>query len=458
MGSCRGILLLVLPLLWRDASAFRSHVSDLRVGLDLQGAFSANSSDLRAGLDHEGWSGLGSNGTDVLGIEASCKKLPPSPKGHPKLQTHRVTTTDGVELVLWRVPGKQGAKPVLVLSGLECTSRDWFTGLSGNALPWILSNAGFDVWLGNNRGTVNSVTKTWGWTFEEMADFDMPAMVEGVLSVSGASSLDFIGHSQGALQGLMYFSSGPGAAKQVSHLVALAPAVFLTLRRWTWQFMAGFHLDQLAPGTGSDKSPTSFAPYEDLQRSRCMIMCEECKKDMGGSFMEGRQGFAKTCRSKFQCIPAGTSSMNMRAFGDLSRDHPKDGFKGYLEKKGRKLELHKLTMPVLIAGGQDDLFITPDDLKRLVREWSDHGASPPSMCIYTAAPGVGHMDLVWGSKMPGLLYRRLASWLTTKEEAFHCSSVESAAPRRAGPALLGRLLFAGVGLAGWLAGWLAGTC
>ena len=66
------------------------------------------------------------------------------------------------------------------------------------------------------------------FSFQEMAEYDIPAMLEHALKVSGQSQLFYIGHSQGTLIGFSEFSANPELAKKVKLFIALAPIFYLS--------------------------------------------------------------------------------------------------------------------------------------------------------------------------------------------------------------------------------------
>ena len=76
-----------------------------------------------------------------------------------------------------------------------------------------LATAGYDVWMGNNRGCLYSLSHKmldlddsidmplyWNFTFEEMGLYDLPAFVDYVLALIGQEKLSYIGHSEGTTQ------------------------------------------------------------------------------------------------------------------------------------------------------------------------------------------------------------------------------------------------------------------
>jgi lysosomal acid lipase/cholesteryl ester hydrolase len=69
-----------------------------------------------------------------------------------------------------------------------------------------IARAGYDVWLGNNRGTKYGLKHTtlstdsdefWDFDQETMGMHDLPAIIDHVLAQTNSTSLKYIGHSEG---------------------------------------------------------------------------------------------------------------------------------------------------------------------------------------------------------------------------------------------------------------------
>uniref|UniRef100_A0A1E1WJ86 Partial AB-hydrolase lipase domain-containing protein n=1 Tax=Pectinophora gossypiella TaxID=13191 RepID=A0A1E1WJ86_PECGO len=166
--------------------------------------------------------------------------------GYP-LETHEVVTEDGYILEMHRIPhGRdQNNQPdpnkpvVIVMHGLLCSSADFVIMGPGTALGYILAEAGYDVWLGNARGNFYSRRHLtldpndrrdlsfWNFSWDEIGQYDLPAMIDYTLSVTGKSRLHYIGHSQGTVVFWVMGALRPEYNEKIITMQAYAPVAYL---------------------------------------------------------------------------------------------------------------------------------------------------------------------------------------------------------------------------------------
>jgi lysosomal acid lipase/cholesteryl ester hydrolase len=100
--------------------------------------------------------------------------------------------------------------------------------------PFSVPLIGFDVWLGNNRGNKYSKksihygpnsTKFWDFSIDDFAWHDIPDSIQYILDTTGATSLSYVGFSQGTAQAFAALSIHPQLNAKVNVFIALAPAM-----------------------------------------------------------------------------------------------------------------------------------------------------------------------------------------------------------------------------------------
>uniref|UniRef100_A0A0D9XBG2 Partial AB-hydrolase lipase domain-containing protein n=1 Tax=Leersia perrieri TaxID=77586 RepID=A0A0D9XBG2_9ORYZ len=153
---------------------------------------------------------------------------------------HTVETKDGFLLSLQHIPyGKNKANdstgpPVFLQHGLFQGGDTWFINSPEQSLGYILADNGFDVWIGNVRGTRWSKGHTtfsvhdklfWDWSWQELAEYDLLAMLGYVYTVTQSKIL-YVGHSQGTIMGLAALTM-PEIVKMISSAALLCPISYL---------------------------------------------------------------------------------------------------------------------------------------------------------------------------------------------------------------------------------------
>ncbi|XP_047996241.1 lipase 1-like [Leguminivora glycinivorella] len=150
-------------------------------------------------------------------------------------EEHNVVTEDGYILKLFHIPG-ESKKPIFIMHGLG-DSADSYVLRGHKSLAVTLANAGYDVWLGNNRGNKYSRrhsnlnpdkdNKFWQFSFHEIGIYDLPAMIDFVLGKTKSDKVDVIAHSQGTTAFFALLATKTVYNDKINVLAALGPVAFL---------------------------------------------------------------------------------------------------------------------------------------------------------------------------------------------------------------------------------------
>uniref|UniRef100_A0A1Y1LV43 Lipase n=1 Tax=Photinus pyralis TaxID=7054 RepID=A0A1Y1LV43_PHOPY len=193
--------------------------------------------------------------------------------GYP-IEIYNVTTSDGYILTVFRIPhgrlsNKTSKKPLFLQHGITLNAGS-FLIIGKKSLGFMLADAGYDVWLGNFRGSRYSNNHThldhrsesyWNFSFHENGVFDLDAQINLISTVTRRKII-YVGFSMGTTAAYIYFSTYPDQDK-LKFFVGLAPVTYVEdvwvmkvlVRPWT--LVAGF-VQRLTHGR---MYPRPFMPF-----------------------------------------------------------------------------------------------------------------------------------------------------------------------------------------------------
>ncbi|XP_073971775.1 lipase 1-like isoform X2 [Rhodnius prolixus] len=147
-------------------------------------------------------------------------------------ELHRIETEDGFLLKTHRILTKTpNGPPILLQHGFLATSETMML-MDKNSLAMQLADAGFDVWLNDQRGNWYSREhvkykpnhyKFWDFSFHESGYYDLPAVIDRIIYVTNYSQIFYLGHSLGTTVYLVMASLRPEYNQKIKTAVLLSP-------------------------------------------------------------------------------------------------------------------------------------------------------------------------------------------------------------------------------------------
>eukprot|EP00697_Spironema_sp_BW2_P012880 gnl/Spiro4/29562_TR14483_c0_g1_i1.p1 gnl/Spiro4/29562_TR14483_c0_g1~~gnl/Spiro4/29562_TR14483_c0_g1_i1.p1 ORF type:complete len:391 (+),score=95.53 gnl/Spiro4/29562_TR14483_c0_g1_i1:66-1238(+) len=339
-------------------------------------------------------------------------------KGFP-VETHNVPTPDGYLLQVQRIPSTPGAPVVYLQHGLLDSSCTWISNSVDQSLGFILSRAGYDVWLGNQRGNrfssrmADGGDYNWAFTMDEMARFDDEALLTYITNATSKPRISWVGHSRGTQQMFYGLSRYPHHANYLNLFVALAPVAWIGHARVPLiKDIAAFDSHDLLDKIGLK----DFLPYVVGGSVACEV-CPECCGDSIAAIMGAGTGNAtRFNQSRWDVyvshFPAGTSSREMAHYAQLVVTNTISMYNfgsaaanqaAYGSTTPPLYDLTQIpssaTLPIALFTGGDDDLADPADVQRLVQTM---GAS--RFTFIHNEPDWNHADFVLGITAKDVVY------------------------------------------------------
>lgn len=332
------------------------------------------------------------------------------------IETHYITTEDGYILTCFRIPAKTaGAAPVLLQHGLLDSSYTWISNYSDESLAYILADQGFDVWMGNNRGnhygrnhtTLNPDTKSpnafWSFSYDEMAKYDAPAMIDYVLKNNGAKTMAWVGHSEGTMQFFAGASLRLPAYAKINLFVGLAPVGSIAnIKSPELVVLAHTKFAEDLMGKGVQEFLKLHDPDNRLDSAVCRGIPHICVMGLDTLCGPTTNLNASRLQVYFSETPAGTSTQNMNHFvqGIVDREErfmmydfgsPQANAAKY---NGANVppsyDLAQYNVPTVLFSGKRDWMADPKDVRALIK-----GIPEKYILQHNVEDTFAHLDYVW---------------------------------------------------------------
>ena len=138
------------------------------------------------------------------------------------LEEITVITEDRYIISLWELTSKdennRNGKSIVLQHGLLDGAFTWLI-LEEKSLAKLLCDEGYKVYLPNIRGSkfgkshldyeVSLNSEYWDFSFDQIAQYDLPAIVDLIKKRDNVDKIDYIGHSQGTLMYFLNYMSNP---------------------------------------------------------------------------------------------------------------------------------------------------------------------------------------------------------------------------------------------------------
>ncbi|XP_060097267.1 lipase member M-like [Heteronotia binoei] len=335
---------------------------------------------------------------------------------HYPNEEYEVLTDDGYYLTVNRIPygrensDNKGPKPaVLVLPGILTSTATWVLNTPNNSLGFVLADAGFDVWLANNRGSrwckkhlrlSMDQEEFWDFSFHEMGMNDLPAIINFILAKTGQQQIFYIGYSQSATIALIAFSAMPQLAQKIKILFALGPVYLLQNNKSPFGKFAYTPAGLMKTVLG--KKQYCILPNNGL-REFAVKLCNKgfwdkiCSKVL---FMAGGIGQNNVNTSRMDVyaahLPGCTSLKNMIHWSQVIQseslkpfDYDSKNVDKYNQTIPPSYKVKDMKVPTVVWSGGKDIMASPKDIEVLLSVLGN-------VIYYRQVPHWMHYDFVFG--------------------------------------------------------------
>ncbi|XP_045468567.1 lipase 1-like isoform X2 [Harmonia axyridis] len=316
--------------------------------------------------------------------------------------------------------------PVLFIHGLTACAGSFF-GKKNESTPIIVANHGYDVWLMNNRGTIESSNHTrlnqtdkefWYFSWQEIGLYDLPLAIDEVLKHNVHDKLILIGHSEGSTVIFVTLSELPQYNDKVSLSIHMGTSVYHKGCS-TIKLLAVLCelLEPVMAELGESLEIFSFRALSQIREflfvfCRYIIFkpaCVEIAKNTLQSeysqikYVDDWSFFVRNtlCGGSLR---EGQHYMQVGLTGRFARYSfgPEKNLQVYNSTEPPLFHLENVRSPVVLWCGKNDVFCTPEDITKLVTQLKNVETT-----YFKGYTHFSHIDYLVAKDMDKYVYRQL---------------------------------------------------
>lgn len=347
------------------------------------------------------------------------------------LEEVEYTTKDRYVNTVWVITSKKvpkNNKSMILQHGLLDGGWTWLV-LGEKSLAYVLANQGYTLYLSYVRGTqfskshldynsANPISPYWDFSFQEMAEYDLPSLIELIKKRDRVQKVDYAGHSQGTLMFFLAYMNNPAYMEEnIAHYVALATVPNINhASHILIKLCDDLHVFDIIPFNNIANFPTEVGKIiTDFCAGIGEVMCDKLLALLLGD--TGRIYFDDIKNTLFLYEPGGTSKQNMKHWlqiYDAKKLQKYDyGMIENLIKYGsinppayNLRNLNEYKIPSIITLSNADLLADPNDVKEFIANIKDQ-----SVIDLWSLDNWSHVDYIWADDAYDELYPKIVEFL-----------------------------------------------